>query len=113
MQIVAGTAALLAPGANIYAHMGFIGSLVLREAQVPVNAVGAVFHPESPDTGIDGAKARYHLRSQYGNGIPGLQVFSLMGIEPLLVVVLCEFFQKRDNLLHIYRCASQLYALTS
>ena len=100
MNIIARIAALLAVRTDIGANVLLVGRLVVRKAQVAVNAIGTVLHLQAGHRLVETCNAiDKTLRKvvMYGKH---LLVLLLVSIEPRLVVVLLQFLEKIQNSFH-------------
>ena len=93
VEVVAAVEGLLAVGGDVGAEVVLVGRLVVGEAGVAIEPVGAVLHGEVQDRGVEGDDAAYGLLDallEVGtDGIVLLAVF----LEPLAVVVLSQLPQ--------------------
>ena len=80
--------------------MGLVGGLVLREPQVPVDAVGAVLRREGTDRVIETPDAGKQLSGESLDRRLGRKITVLVSVEPLLVVVQGQILQESQRLSH-------------
>ena len=100
MKVVAGVEALLALGADVAAQVGLVGRLVLREAYVAVDAVGAVFYVEVTDGGVKLADAHQQSFHYFVELRAHLVVPGAVALKPLFIVVGCQFAEELEYFLH-------------
>ena len=101
VEIVAGMHRLLSAGAEEYAEVGFIGSLIGRESGIAIDAIGAVFGCEWGDLVVVFA----YFGDKFGTEVEPLLLYILVarfvGVKPLTIIVLREIAHELHDFFHL------------
>jgi len=100
VDVIARHARLLAPGADVHAHVPLVGPLVVGETHIAVDAVGDVLQPQVLHARVELLHAVQETQGEVVEPLLHVQVLRLVRIEPRLIVILRQAGQEIEYLFH-------------
>lgn len=102
MNVVTCHARFLPFGADVDAVPVLVGTLVLRETDVAVDAIDAVLDLQASTTRVEGGNAGNELLGNGGHCLFGCLIFVTVSIEPGFVIILPQSQVEVEKFFHIH-----------